>query len=291
MKTNKVLSVLVATALVVSGISAVGGVAIAADVQKPKIKLCGGPKGLSYIKIAEGWGETLRSKFDVEVLETKGGKDNVQKVHAGECDAGIAPDFVAAGAGVTISTSLFKSYGIFLCNANIIGKKTPSIKDLYGRKDIMIANGVKGSTANEVWTLLASNNQKFAALQTSPVDFNTALMDVLDGSMACTWAASGVNSDLLKAANTPDASKLLTLVSLDDGKMDDVKAGGKEVISFAELTSKEFPQLLPSGMMFDKKMETITFNTSVIINSSLMVREPRAYGLISQTASNLGKQK
>jgi len=292
MKTNKILGI------VVAGLVALGGLtsgAQAADAPaKTKIKICGGPPGLSYEKIAGDLADQLKAKFFVEVIATAGGAENVKKVRAGECDAGIAPDFIAAGNGVTISTELFDSYGILLCNADILkqtNKDKPGISTLFNRRDLIVATGVKGSTASETWRLLATTNKKFAAIQTADVDFKTALTDVLDKSIGCAWAASGRNADLLKAVNTPEASKLVTLVAMDNGDFDDAKAGGKEVIKFATLTSKEFPQLLPSGWVFDRSLETITFKTSIILNSSLMVRDPRANATLSQIAANLGKQK
>ncbi|MBF0175586.1 MAG: hypothetical protein HQL63_01875 [Magnetococcales bacterium] len=252
----------------------------AADATPPqKIKICGGPEGLSYQKFAQDLAKRIpASDAEFEVVSTSGGVDNVVRVGRKECQYGIAPlPMVMDQANLPVVANLFDSYTLMVCSASVVGKAS-SLKDLKP-EGAMIAVGDGMSTANWTWKHLVAENAKLAALKTSPIPFTDAIKDVIDGHLGCAFAASGLDSPLTK--DLDDAGKFIKIMDINVS----VPKGFK---SFS-LDGKKYPKLLKGWF---SSVDVLTFGTVLFHYPTVATnrKTARIHALVSQATINYVKE-
>ncbi|MBF0152689.1 MAG: hypothetical protein HQL64_02985 [Magnetococcales bacterium] len=252
----------------------------AAEPSSPqKIKICGGPEGLSYQKFAQDFAKRIpASGVDFQVVSTNGGVDNVVRVSKKECQYGIAPlPMIANQSNLPVVTTLFDSFTLMVCSTSVVGKAT-SVKDL-NPDTVIVAVGEEMSTANWAWKHLVAENKKLSAIKTSQIPFAEAIKDVIDGHLGCAFTASGLDAPLTK--DLDDAGKFVRIMEIDVSTPNGFK-------SFS-LDGKKYPKLLKGWF---SSVDVMTFGTVLFHYPTVATEKStaRVHALVSQAAANHVKE-
>jgi TRAP-type uncharacterized transport system substrate-binding protein len=262
------------------------GIAAAApaNAEATKFKLCTGNSQLNYFKA----GHMLKSKSSaaqVEVVETKGSLDNLDKVTSGECDGA----FVQSDALLVYSNRnakaissleragiLYQEQAHMLCNRNLDLGRMVNLT-----KSHTVAIGPEGSGAHTTWdAFVLADKKRYSQVNTDNRSGVRALSAVADGTQVqCALIVTALNSPFIKGDAQQHGDRIV-LVGTDDRDMTTVAkdARGQYVYSYGEISAGTYPRIQPSGAVYGTKaIGTIQVDAVFVANVNWINDHEREY--------------
>jgi len=230
---NRILSLALACAVVSLSSFAV------AQEEKTPIRICTGAEDGVYYEIGTIFRKWSKNQ-PIEVIESSGSLDNIEKVIAGECDAFISqPDALNQAAATTPRIkklfrpvgALHREYLHVLCNREA-GHE--DLSDLEGTEE-KLNIGPPGSGSWTTWQNLVKEDSGYESIKTESDPNDLALSSVASGETACMLVASGLHSGSVDSADQ-NYGDSVTLVGANDKDFNDATSiDGKTLYSYSEI--------------------------------------------------------
>ncbi|WP_315768587.1 MULTISPECIES: TAXI family TRAP transporter solute-binding subunit [unclassified Bradyrhizobium] len=249
------------------------GVMAASSAQATeKFRLCTGNAKLNYYAA----GQYLKRHVpSVDVIESKGSLDNLDKVTAGECDGAFVQSdalLVYSQRNAKAISALQRSGVLYQEQANLICNRkaytSPRMVDL--NSNFTVAIGPEGSGANTTWAaFVAADRARYGKVRTSDLTSTLALSAVADGSeVQCALIITALNAPFLKN-EAPKYASSVTLVATDDRDMTkNAKDNrGNPVYTYGEIPSGTYKGIQPTGLLGgSKSVDTIQVDAVFVAN-------------------------
>jgi len=259
------------------------GVVLSDAAEKPKFRLCTGNSQLNYFKA----GHILKKQTDsvwVDVIESKGSIDNLDKISAGECDGGFVQSDAmlvyssknaTAISGMERAGILYREQVHMLCN-----RKADLGRMVNLTKDHTVAIGPDGSGGATTWAgFVMADKKRYGPVNVDTRSGQRALAAVADGSqITCMMVVTALGSALMKN----DAQLLgdkLVLVGTDDRDMAHTKdARGKTIYEYGEVPADTYPKIQPSGSVYGtKSVGTVQLDAIFVASTTWINANESAY--------------
>jgi TRAP transporter TAXI family solute receptor len=254
--------------------------AVSESAEDPMLKLCtGSPSGNYFASGQEIQRQLSRQGVAIELVETGGSMDNLQKMATEECDAGFAQidaylHYQAINQANRLEVEwprhLYGEYVHLVCHRDAA---IASIKDLRQAKPSQtLLVGASGSGSAITWSSLARLEPDYLDVRTEMAAPHDALAAVRDGEANCLVFVSGLNSEFL--GSVEEAGELLKLVPVDDRVLEDAKHLGKPIYEFQEIPAGTYSNLqAPAGM----PVTTLVVRAVLLISSTWATQNRFAY--------------
>lgn len=257
----------------------------AAYAQTPTFRLCTGLESGNYYKA----GHILRSAtHNVEVVQTKGSLDNLERMIGGQCDGAFVQSdsllvYSARNAraisGIERAGILYKEMAHLLCNRDSnIGRVT----DLG--KSNTIAVGGEGSGARTTWdAFVLADKKRYEPVQTDGRSGTRALAAIADGSQVQCLLWVGALKGAYMTAEAQEQGSRVVLVGTDDWDMGKVAkdARGAPVYSYEEIPDGTYPKIQPSGTVYGtKSIKVIAVDALFVASTAWINANEAAYDRI-----------
>lgn len=279
--------------LILAAAAAILAMSVAAQAEPAKFRLCTGNSQLNYFKA----GHILKSKSSaaqVEVVETKGSIDNLDKVTSGECDGAFVQSdallvYSARNAKAISSLEragiLYQEQAHMICNRNVNFGRMVDLNQSH-----TVAIGPDGSGANTTWAaFVMADKARYGKVNTDTRSGLRALSAVADGSQVqCALIVTALNSPFMKV----DAQKLgdrVVLVGTDDRDMTKgaKDARGQYVYTYGEIPAGTYPAIQPSGTVYGTKaIGTIQLDAVFVTNNAWIDAHDREYDALLRAFAN-----
>jgi TRAP-type uncharacterized transport system substrate-binding protein len=237
---------------------ALGAMTVSAQADVAKFRLCTGNAKLNYYAA----GQHLKKHAPaIEVIETKGSLDNLDKVTAGECDGA----FVQSDALLVYSSKnaksisalqragvLYQEQANLICNRKAFtGSRMVDLNETF-----TVAIGPEGSGANTTWAaFVMADKKRYGKVRVDNSSGNLLLSQVSDGSeVQCGLIITALNASFLKNEAQKYGDRIV-LVGTDDRDMANgaKDARGQAVYTYGEIPADTYPKIQPSGSLYGTK--------------------------------------
>lgn len=266
---------------VLAGMGAMAVMSVA-DAQtkpgKPVFRLCTGNSQLNYFKA----GHILKRQSEavtVDVIESKGSIDNLDKISAGECDGGFVQNDAmlvyssknaAAISGMERAGILYREQVHMLCNRKVDISRMVSLT-----KDNTVAVGPDGGGGATTWAgFVMADKKRYGPVNTDSRSGQRALAAVADGSqIQCMLIVTALGAPLLNG----DAQLLgdkMVLIGTDDRDMaKTVDARGKTIYEYGEIPADTYPKIQPGGTVYGTKAVGTVQLDAIFVASSKWIND------------------
>ena len=263
---------------------ALGAMTAQASAQSATFKLCTGNSQLNYFKA----GHMLKSKSQntqVQVVETKGSLDNLDKVTSGECDGAFVQSdalLVYSSRNAKAISSLERAGVLYQEQAHMICNRKIDLGRMVNlTKDMTVAIGPEGSGAHTTWdAFVLADKKRYAPVNTDNRSGIRAIQAVADGSQVqCALVITALNSSFMKT-DAQNAGDRVVLVGTDDRDMTTVAkdARGQYVYSYGEIPAGTYPKIQPSGTVYGTKaVGTIQVDAVFVANANWINDHEKEY--------------
>ncbi len=247
-----------------------------------EFRICTGNKDSSHhgagLKIAH---ELEDSEIEVQVIETAGSVDNLQRIRESECDAVVVQadtyhifkqDNPEAQLDVEFAGYLYDEYVHLFCNRDA---GIDDVGDLESNpEDFTILIGSKGSSHAVTWRALTQTDPDYAQVPTLAVDGARAINKIVDGADAqCLLYVGGLNSEFTRKADLQ--GQFIKLVPVDDGDFDNFEdRSGWRIYEFKTIEGGTYPNT--QGTYF-AGIETIAVAAILLIDLDWIEQNLRYY--------------
>lgn len=239
------------------------------------LKYCTGVSGGNY----DFTGIAVKRQLPdhVDLVNTAGSLDNMDRVAKGECQAGIVQSDAyyvymqthpEAALSVERARYMYPEYGHLICNATI-----SEISDLQRGNTVLV--GAPGSGSSTMWdAIVRANPDKYKEVGTLPIGGARALGKVSDGVDAqCMLFVTGLGSKSMRDANevAKESNDHLHLTYMRDPKLFDIKDGkGRAIYQRSEIPSGTYPGGLqkPGTFTYGKSVDTVLVESILVDNVS-----------------------
>jgi len=234
-------------------------------------KLCTGNAKLNYYAAGQ---HLKRHAKDIEVVESKGSLDNLDKVTAGECDGAFVQSdalLVYSQRNAKAISALQRAGVLYQEQANLLcnRKAYTSSRMVDLNSNYTVAIGPEGSGANTTWAaFVAADKARYGKVRTSDLTGTLALSAVNDGSeVQCALIITALNAPFLKS-EAPQYASGVVLVATDDRDMTkNAKDNrGNPVYTYGEIPAGTYKGIQPSGMFGSKAVDTIQLDAVFVAN-------------------------
>lgn len=258
-----------------------------ADAQTKPFRLCTGSSAGNYFRAAQHLKKTSTS-VPIEVVESQGSMDNLDKMLEGKCDgAFVQSDALLVFAdrnaqsisAIEPAGVLYDEHAHLLCNRS---SGISRVVDL--RSNHTVAVGPDGSGARTTWEAFKLADKKLYA----PVKIDTrsgvrALSAVASGdAVQCALWVGALGSAYMKGDASQHGDRIV-LVGTDDRDMTkNAKDGrGQPVYSYGEIPSGTYPRIQPGGTLYGTKpVATIKLTARFVASLDWINKNERAYDSI-----------
>jgi TRAP transporter TAXI family solute receptor len=266
---------------------AVIGVAAAAFGQTSKagMNFCTGGASGNYYWVGKQLEANTKGSISVNVVETRGSMDNLDKIVTAECDGAIVQNdalrvFQSRNprslGNIERVTSLYREYVHLVCNRQ---SGIDRVTDLTNRHTVAI--GPAGSGSSVTWEgFVLADKKKYGPVNTSPLAGLRALAAVKDGSQVqCMLFTAGLNSQFVKE-DIQAAGDRVVLVKADDRDFDNaVDDKGRKIYTFADIPGGLYRKIQPSGLtcIGSCAVPTVAVDAVAIMRTEWIDRNERVY--------------
>lgn len=257
---------------------------------KPQLNLCTGAESGNYFYAGNVLKKYSQSA-NVNVIETRGSVDNLDRILAGQCDAAFVqtdalrvygdrnPRIIPA---IERAQVLYEEYVHFLCNRE---QKLGRITDLTSKHTVAI--GPDGSGSAVSWAaMVAADKKKYGNIPTDPRSGVRALSAVADGTQVqCMLFTAALKPSLITNDATPLAQRIV-MVPANDRDFDGAKdQRGRKIYTFKDIPANLYGALQPSGLMNYKAVETVTVEAVLVVSSNWIAENERQYDGVLRAAA------
>lgn len=252
----------------------------AMDRLQPSINLCSGVKSGNYHYAANLMKEN--SLLEINLVPTKGSKDNFDKIDQGICDAAIVQkdaivehDDQKAQEKVDVAIEMYPEFAHLICRES---DKVDSIKDLSSEHRVSI--GFENSGSALTWKNMKVVQSNLSSVKVDYEGPSTGLMKLQQGKVNCIFSMVSLGSSFLDSKNVP---KKLKLVHLDVGLDAFKDRDGNRIYEDGEIEAGAYPKLQESSFLGGSKA-TKTFFTraSLVISDKWKQENEEGYDQISE---------
>jgi TRAP transporter TAXI family solute receptor len=246
---------------------AVSGSALAAKKPpKPILRIATGKSGGVY----DWFGKQIlkhATGLDIKLVPTSGSVQNLKLLNAGEVDLAMIQSDVIAAMPLSKATEQTILYEEVI---QIVGNRdsgVKSIKDLDKSKHVLYI-GPEGSGTSQSWAGLCGQDEWYKNIQTKHADYETAFNEVAKNPNAFAMFVSGLNSDVMKAAEKRAENGKLRLLEVDDWDFNNKKdKDGNSIYTFVEIPKSTYPNLQKSWWFFKFNATTLSVHAVCTLSS------------------------
>lgn len=271
---------------------ALGAMTVSAHADATKFRLCTGNAKLNYYAA----GQHLKKRAPaVEVVETKGSLDNLDKVTSGECDGAFVQNdalFVYASKNAQSISALQRAGVLYQEQANLIcNRKAFTASRMVDLNDTYtVAIGPEGSGANITWAaFVKADPKRYGKVRTDPSSGNLMLSQISDGTeVQCGLIMTALNASFLKNEAQKYGDRIV-LVGTDDRDMaNGAKDARKQPIyTYGEIPADTYPKIQPSGTVYGtKSVNTIQVDAVFVANRDWIAAHPNEFDKVLDGFAN-----
>jgi TRAP transporter TAXI family solute receptor len=216
----------------------------------------------------------------VELMETDGSMDNLKRMAANECDAGIVQidaylvyQEVHADQRLDIRRPqhLYDEFLHLVCRTD---SGIDSIEDLADQAEghtLQVGPSQSGSAIT--WQSITLMDASYSEVKTGEQGGKNALELLQDAQASCLAFVSGLRSKYSSTIN--QSGSQLKLVAIDDGDLVKAKFAGQPIYTFEDVPAETYPNLQANGAV-----ESLTVRAIFIVNSAWAEAFPSAYKIL-----------
>ncbi len=245
----------------------------------PHFRLCTGNSSLNYYRA----GQFLKKQstaVHVDVIETKGSMDNLDKIVNGECDGGFVQSdamMVYSQKNANAISAIERAGVLYKEQAHLICNKAANLGRMVNlTKDMTIAVGPEGSGNRVTWDgFVMADKKRYGQIRVDSRSGERALGAAADGAdVTCALAVTAMNSNFMKNEAQKHGDKLV-LVGTDDRDMVNTAkdARGKQVYTYNEIPAGTYPKIQPSGTLFGTKPIGTIGIDAIFVSSTKWINE------------------
>ncbi|WP_316196717.1 TAXI family TRAP transporter solute-binding subunit [Bradyrhizobium sp. SZCCHNS3053] len=275
-------------AMAIAGALSMSVSAQAAD----KFRLCTGNASLNYYAAGQ---HVKRHAPLVDVIESKGAIDNLDKVTAGECEGAFVQSdalLVYSSKNAKAISALQRAGVLYQEQANMIcnRKAFPGSRMVDLNENFTVAIGEPGSGANTTWAaFVQADKKRYGKVRTDTASGNLALSMVSDGSeVQCALIITALNAPFLRN-EAPKYADSIVLVGTDDRDMANgaKDARGQQVYTYGEIPSGTYRGIQPTGTFGgSKSVGTIQLDAVFVANREWIASHPAEFDKVLQGFAN-----
>lgn len=252
-----------------------------ANAQQPAMNVCTGGAAGNYYWVGQQLAANTKGSMSVNVVETRGSMDNLDRIVTGGCDMAIVQNdalrvFQSRNprslAAIERVTSIYKEYVHLVCNRQA---GVDRVTDLTAKHTVAI--GPAGSGSSVTWEgFVLADKRKYGPVNTSPLTGLRALSAVKDGSQVqCMIFTAGLNSGFVRD-DIQQAGDRVRLVKADDADFDNAKDDkGRRIYTFADIPGKTYPKI-QDGFL-NSSIATVAVDAVVIVRNDWIDANERVY--------------
>ena len=222
-------------------------------------RLCTGNSALNYFK-AGHYFKAASTSVPVEVIETKGSLDNLDKLSNGQCDgAFVQSDAMLvyssknakAISGIERAGVLYQEQAHMICNRKVDLGRMVNLN-----KSHTVAVGPDGSGGRTTWdAFVLADKARYSVVNTDARSGVRALSAVAEGTQVqCALIVTALNSSFMKNDAQQQGDNVV-LVGTDDRDMTKTAkdSRGQPVYAYGEIPAGTYPKIQPSGAVYGTK--------------------------------------
>ena len=262
-------------------------ISFAADI--PVLNFCTAKTGGNYEYTGKLIQAQLKGIATVNVINTEGSEDNLNKIKSGECDAAIVQsdaiylyqketgplDFASLGP-------IYKEYVHLICRRD---SGVTSLDQLNGHK---LFSGEVGSGSNVTIRGLRAASKEFGynsykdiALVPQGNDL-PSLVNLVGGQADCMLLTTSQNSTYVVNSVQKFADKLVLANSYDKyfmkTKTKDTSGKENSVWKEGQIPYSTYDKIMPTGWTGRKNVDTMSVDATVIVSQAWMTAHTEQYG-------------
>lgn len=216
----------------------------------------------------------------VDLMETDGSMDNLKRMSANECDAGI----VQIDAYLVYQEAhqderldirrpqhLYDEFLHLVCRTD---NGIDSIEDLVdqGESHTLLV-GPPQSGGAITWQLFTLMDARYSEVKTGELGGKDALELLQDAQASCLFFVSGLRSKYSSTVN--QGGSQLKLVAIDDRDLGKAKFAGQPIYTFKDISAETYPNLQVGGAV-----ESLIVRAIFVINSTWADAFPSAFKIL-----------
>lgn len=216
----------------------------------------------------------------VELMETDGSMDNLNRMAANECDAGIVQvDAYLVYQEVHKEERLDirrpqHLYDEFLHLVCRMDSGIDTIEDLVRRaQSHTLLVGPPRSGSAVTWESITLMDASYSEVKTGEQGGKNALELVQDAEASCLIFVSGLRSEY--SSMIDQSGSQLKLVTIDDGDLSKAKFAGHPIYTFKDISAETYPNLQAGGVV-----ESLSVRAIFIVNSAWAEAYPNAFNIL-----------
>jgi len=221
---------------------------------------------------------TNSQRLQIELLETAGSVDNLNRLARGDCDAAIVQldaYLVYQEANRRNRLELARPNYLYEEFVHLVCRRDAgidSIADLAGdspKHGLLIGEPESGSAAT--WQYFTVLKPSYASVATQPVGGTQALAEIQEpGGAACMIYVSGLHSKF--SATVDKAGDRLRMVAVDDPDLDEARFAGDRIYRFRDIPAGTYPGL-DAGLRV-RAVETLSVGATLFVTQSWATQHP-----------------
>jgi len=247
-------------------------------------RLCTGTNSLNYNKAGHILKKNSQS-VAIEVIETKGSLDNLDKLSKNECDgAFVQSDAMLvyssknakAISGMERAGILYQEQVHMVCNRKLDLGRMVNLN-----KSHTVAVGPDGSGGRTTWDgFVLADKARYSPVNTDSRSGVRAMAAVAEGTQVqCALVVTALNSSLMKNDAQKEGDNVV-LVGTDDRDMTKTAKDGRgqPVYTYGEIPAGTYPKIQPTGAVYGTKaIGTIQVDAIFVANTDWINNNERDY--------------
>jgi uncharacterized protein len=245
-----------------------------AHAEPETFRLCTGNGALNYFKAGHMF-KAASTSVKIEVIETKGSLDNLDKLSNGQCDgAFVQSDAMLvyssknakAISGMERAGVLYQEQAHMICNRKLDLGRMVNLN-----KSHTVAVGPDGSGARTTWdAFVLADKARYSVVNTDSRSGVRALSAVAEGTQVqCALVITALNSSFMKNDAQQQGDNVV-LVGTDDRDMTKTAKDnrGNAVYTYGEIPAGTYPKIQPTGAVYGTKaIGTIQVDAIFVANT------------------------
>ena len=245
-----------------------------AFAESPLRLTTGGSKGVYFNVAAPHIVKWVGNGFKIEVMNSKGSLENIQRIKNGEADAAIVQYDALVTDGknldVTMVAALYDEYVQLITLKD--GPK--SIKDF--KPGMKIAMGSTGSGSHVTWTSFCTEDESYKEIVPDALPADARAFSALEsGNIDGIIVVGGLGYPAIANAASRGIFKIS---AVDDYDFNDTLYKGKKVYNFVNIDTSVYPGI--ANGFFSSKVETISVPAVLIVSNAWIEENPDSFDIL-----------
>lgn len=232
------------------------------------IRLCTGGEGGNY----DYSGKTLKKTISgtaLELINTEGSWDNLQKVKAGECDAAVVQEDAVIAFQRSTNMDLIPLADLYPESLHLVCHPQSGVSELYDLAGTQksIALGKAGSGQWVTWKNLKDADERFSSVVLRTESGKLAASLVKQGLVDCFLSVSGTASATLNSIDDHYGYPDTVLVEVDSKKLLQHKSmSGNALYTRNTIKEGTYPKWTGNNKWGSDDVDTVAVNAKIVVN-------------------------